>query len=103
MFTKKDITTAFRELRKKGYFAKQNFMCCRTCGWDAVPEEKAEKAVFYHHQDTDRAFDVFGNLVDELYLSWSGDGVEISNVFINLGMKAIWDGSQGTRIKILPE
>ena len=90
---KKDLTQAFKELRKLGYFARQNFMCCQSCAWSAVPEEKEDKVVFYHRQDTP---DVkYGSV----YLAWSGNGneiVEIMSKYFNVE----WDGSESTRIRV---
>jgi len=53
MTTKEKITKAFKEIRKNGYFARQNFLCCQSCGWASIPEQKVEKAVFYHRQDNE--------------------------------------------------
>ncbi len=50
---KSKLTNAFKELRKEGYFAKQNFLCCQSCGWAAMSDKESEKAVFYHQQDND--------------------------------------------------
>ena len=41
-----NLTKAFAELRKNGYFAKQNFLCCQSCGWAALSDEEAKNAVF---------------------------------------------------------
>jgi hypothetical protein len=89
------ITNAFKELRKLGYFARQNFLCCQTCAWYAVPDEKAEKAVFYHNQDNSR-------LINEgsCNLAWAGDGNEIVSVLNKHGIKTEWDGSDSKRIVI---
>ena len=62
------INNAFKELRKRGYFARQNFMCCQTCGWAGVPDNKADKAVFYHAQDKEHL-----EKTGKLYLAWAGD------------------------------
>lgn len=92
---KSRITEAFRELRKLGYFARQNFLCCSSCAWYEVPEEKSEKVVFYHSQDND-------NLKSEgkCYIAWAGDGTEIVSVLNKHGVKTIWNGSKDTRIQI---
>ena len=92
---KSRITEAFKELRKLGYFARQNFLCCQSCAWSEVPNEKSEKVVFYHNQDND-------NLKSEgkCHLAWSGDGNEIVSVLNKHGVKTEWDGSSNTRIKI---
>jgi hypothetical protein len=92
---KSKITSAFKELRQMGYFARQNFTCCQSCGWYGVPEEKAEKAVFYHQQDN-------SSLVQEgsCHLAWAGNGKEIVKVLNKHGVKTQWDGDSEKRIKI---
>lgn len=37
--TKQKMNNAFAELRKAGYVAKQNFMCCQGCGWAKINNE----------------------------------------------------------------
>ena len=93
--SKSKITEAFNELRKLGYFARQNFTCCQTCGWAAVPSEKGNKAVFYHNQDNDSL-----KRSGECHLAWSGDGNEIVSVLNRHGIQTDWDGSNQKRIRI---
>ena len=93
---KSKITEAFKELRKLGYFARQNFMCCQTCAWGGVPDEKGEKAVFYHQQDNQSLMQ-YG----ECHLAWAGDGNEIVGVLNKHGIKTSWDGTSSTRIKMI--
>ena len=45
------LREAFKDLRKAGYFARQNFTCCQSCAWAEIPEEKSDKVVFYHAQE----------------------------------------------------
>lgn len=90
---KENLTQAFKEIRKKGYFARQNFLCCQSCAWAAVPDGKDEKVVFYHNQDAD------GIRYGEVYLAWSGNGAEIVEVFSKY-FNVIWDGSTSTRILV---
>jgi hypothetical protein len=92
---KSKITDAFKELRKLGYFARQNFQCCQTCAWAAVPNEKGERAVFYHNQDNSEL-----RSTGECHLAWSGDGKEIVSVLNKHGIQIEWDGSSNKRIKI---
>jgi hypothetical protein len=89
------LTKAFDELRKHGYFAKEDFWCCQTCGWAAIPDEQADKAVFYHNQDTERLQET-----GELYLCWSGDGQEIKTILEAEGLTVEWDGTDNTRILV---
>lgn len=99
--TKQKITQSFRDLRKAGYFARQNFWCCQGCGWSAIPEESKHKAVFYHRQDTE-SFDG-KELKRPLHLAWDGDGHEIAGILRNNGLSVEWNGSPDTRIKVLPK
>lgn len=90
-----NLTIGFRNLRKNGYFSRQNFWCCQTCGWADVPDGRENKVVFYHNQDNqDR---VNGN---PFYLSWSGDGHEIQRILKESGVETEWDGDDNTRIKV---
>ena len=92
-YFKNDLTQAFKELRKLGYFARQNFMCCQSCAWASVPDGKEEKVVFYHRQDnTDVKYS------NSVYLAWNGNGAEIVEVLSKF-FKVEWDGSEYTRIK----
>lgn len=102
MSTKQKVTQAFRELRRAGYFARQNFWCCQTCGCAAVPDEYADKYVFYHHQDN-RAWNKNGELKYGLYLAWEGDAKFIVDTFRKQGLNAVHDGAEFTRILILPK
>lgn len=88
-----NLSKAFRALRKEGYVAKQNFMCCQSCGWAELSEKESEKAVFYHNQD-------YRDLKrgDDLYLAWAGDGNLITKTLIENGMTISWDGTTNTRI-----
>lgn len=93
------LNQAFKELRKKGYFARQNFLCCQTCGWDAVPYEKSRKAVFYHGQDAQH---IKSGNIDEhgIYMCWDGNGDEIVSVFKSLGFIVTWRGDYDSRIRV---
>jgi len=90
------LNSAFKELRKFGYFARQNFMCCQTCGWHAIPEGKADKAVFFHQQDNDSKKKGIS-----FCLAWSGDGQQICDILNRNGVETKWDGTQNTRIEVV--
>lgn len=85
------IGVAFRALRKSGYIARQNFMCCMGCGFAAMPEG-TKKAVFYHRQDADRL-----SSSGRCYIAWGGDGQEIRKAFEAAGLKVEWDGTEAAR------
>lgn len=92
------LNSAFRELRKNGYFAKQNFYCCQTCGWSAIPDEQSSKAVFYHAQDAaDR------KRAKPYFMAWSGDAQYIRKVLLKHGVMTHHDGSDNSRIQVLHE
>lgn len=92
---KQSLNVAFVALRKAGYFAKQDFSCCSSCGWAEMTDKQSKKAVFYHGQDAD------GLKEDgSCYLSWSGDGKEIVKILRDNGVDAEWNGESGTRILI---
>lgn len=90
-----NLSKSFRELRKNGYFAKQDFMCCQSCGWAAIPDEQTKKAIFYHAQDK---ADIKEK--NEVYLAWRGNGKEIVEIFERNGLIVDWNGSENTRIRV---
>lgn len=92
---KANLNNAFKALRKAGYTAKQNFMCCQGCAWSAMSDKEAEKAVFYHRQDS-------ADLKESgtCYLAWSGDGKEIVKILEENGVKVDWEGDKNKRIGI---
>ncbi len=92
---KSKLTKAFKELRRKGYFARQNFLCCQSCGWAEMTDEQAEKAVFYHQQDND-----YLKETGSCHLAWSGDGQLIVDILVKNGIEVDWDGSNNKRIGI---
>lgn len=92
---KKKLNKAFTALRKAGYTAKQNFLCCQSCAWNALSDKEAEKAVFYHRQDTERMKES-----GELWLAWSGKGKEIVKILKEQGLTVEWEGKKGTRIMV---
>lgn len=91
-----NLTQAFKALRKAGYFARQNFWCCQSCAWAAVPEDKSEKVVFFHNQDNANKLNG-----ESFMLAWAGDGYEIVRILMDNGIKTKWDGSENTRIEVL--
>lgn len=103
---KKAFNVVFKELRKEGFVARQNYWCCQSCAWSALDSDYEgltddSDIVFYHGQDAE-AFD--GQHLKErgIYLAWSGNGNKIKEVFERHGFKVEWDGGEHTRIRILP-
>lgn len=90
------LSAAFIGLRKHGYFARQNWACCDTCGWYNIPEGKSSKTVFYNQQASKRF-----RLGHNLFLAWSGDGDEICKVIESAGLQALWSGSELEKIEVV--
>ncbi len=90
------LNAAFKELRKFGYFARQNFMCCQNCGWHAIPDGKSEKAVFFHQQDNEDKKEG-----KPFFLAWSGDGQQICDILNRNGVVTQWNGSESVRIEVV--
>jgi len=100
---KEKLNNLFKELRKIGYVARQNFSCCTSCASyelgdyfskKGIPEGKGRKAVYYHHQNTqdiDKGF---------IHLGWSGDGTVITTLAKKVGLKVDWNGSKDNKIKV---
>lgn len=89
------VTKAFKALRKSGYFARQNFACCQSCGLAELPDGTANY-VFYHSQDSDDLKES-----GTCHLAWGGDGAEIVKILNANGVKTEWNGSPDVRIKML--
>jgi len=97
------IKGAFKELRKRGYACRMNFMCCGSCASYALHEKydgKDKKGhVFYSRQGEEAFYEKRGyrlrgksdDLQANLYLSWSGDGYEIAAVLRKHGLVIEWD------------
>ena len=89
-----NLTLAFKDLRRKGYFARMNFLCCQSCGWAAVPNDNAN-AVFYHAQDHESFKEG-----EDLNLAWSGNAYEIIGILHRRGLICEWDGTAEKRILV---
>lgn len=93
------LNKAFRDLRKAGVIARQNFWCCNSCGWYALnskyPDLDSRTAAFYHAQATEAAM-----RTKRLYLVWTGDAKLIIGVFAQNGFETEWNGSADTKILV---
>jgi hypothetical protein len=89
------LVGAFNELTLMGYTALHNHACCNSCGWAEIDDAKAEKAVFYHRQNTQDLQEK-----NSCHLSWSGNGEEIVSVLQKHGIKTEWDGNENKKIFI---
>mgnify|MGYP003352491920 CR=1 FL=1 len=92
---KPNIDSAFKALKKAGYFAKQNLGMTISDGLFEVPDTHDEKYVFYHEQDN---ADLHAK--GYCHVAWCGNGKEIVKIFKDNGVKTEWDRKDRTRIKI---
>lgn len=91
-----NLSKAFNELRKLGYFAKQNYWCCQTCATYEIEEfGYSNKYVYYHSQDNwDK------KNTEYFCLGWNGDFELICNTLEKYGV-VILDKDPEYRIKVL--
>jgi hypothetical protein len=102
---KERLNDAFAQLRKHKFVAKQNHLCCQSCGWAAIDGKHpdAKDVIFYHKQDSDALKG--DRLVGKLYLAHrfrtSGRALDACAVLHQHGFYTIWDGTDETRIAIV--
>lgn len=101
---KQVMTKIFKELRKAGFFARQNFLCCQNCAWSKIENDYPDKkaVVFYHNQDNDAFDKQTKDLTKTLFLAWEGDGATIAKIVEENGFEVHWNGSENKRIGVLP-
>lgn len=101
------LTDAFKDLRKQGFFARQNFWCCQSCAWAAAPDDKP--VVFFHQQDASalreaeaaRGTRRFKAEEVGVYLAFGPDaaaGQKIVDSLRRHGVDYTWDGTEDQRI-----
>lgn len=112
------VTAAFKELRREGFAARQNFMCCGGCAGSAMPDDKP--GVYYHRQADDRSWHdghgwTKGQRVDylcsTLHISYGdvdgGDdrevGIKLYHALQRNGLHVEWDGNPANCVIVLPE
>ena len=121
--SKKLLNELFSRLRKQGFMAKQNFLCCGGCASyalasrigelvdaDGLQREKIKGVVFYHSQDTERlrntgkVFLSYGPVDTEVAGPVGIDAVSVGNaikkICEDLKLKIEWDGKGNSRICI---
>ena len=104
---KMKLTDAFKDLRKQGFFARQNFLCCQSCAWAEAPADKP--VVFYHAQDAASLREAEGKRGTSrfkqddvgVYLAFGHDalaGQKIVDALKRAGVDYTWDGTEDQRI-----
>ena len=113
---KERLNDMFKALRKQGYIARQNFMCCGGCASaalsDKLDEAKAKGkpklgAVYYHHQDAEpdrMAKGVhlgFGVGDDSTNEQDEAMGIRIIAAAYEQGLAVQWNGKASTRVWVV--
>jgi hypothetical protein len=116
---KEKITIAFKNLRRAGFLARQNYKCCQSCAGYALateienmPPEKrrAVRGVVYYHNQDNANLKRSGSVM----LAYDNAGTEkypdatpreeigriISEMMKDAGLAVDWDGKGCTRIEV---
>ena len=104
------LTSAFDQLNANGVVARQDFACCRNCGFSEIDDEADDNSrgfVFFHQQDTDRAANgdglllAFGAFPDAPDTTES-IGHEVVAALTEAGLVVVWNGDVNQRIEVNP-
>ncbi|GAA3872463.1 ribosomal protein L7/L12 [Streptomyces sedi] len=98
------ITRAFDRLAEHGYFAAPALWPTPSGCWEIVFTQTADahpKAVFWDTQSHD-AFDARGDLVDELFVRWSGDPALIAELLADTGLEVTTPENETTAFVLRP-
>ena len=110
---KSSLTAAFKMMRRYGIFARQNFLCCQTCGRLGVAEAVEEKRkknddvplgyCFYHAQDAATLRNEGRVMLAYGAIDAKGDSTAVGSIIAmclrKCGVAYKWDGSRYTRIE----
>jgi hypothetical protein len=103
------LAAAFRQLRKDGWWARMNHLCCQTCLTYDTDDDKPY--IGFHGQDNDRieesgyTYLTHGPPCGEHDIYYEGVlSKRAVKVIESFGLTVEWDGTMATRIKVfLPE
>jgi len=115
---RKQLVEAFEDLRKMGFIARANYLCCQSCAGYAIADkvsqmskEKAAKVkgcVYWHGQDEDDILErgglylAYGRIDTtahgEVGLSTEEVGKAVVELLGKYGLKAEWNGDGNDRI-----
>jgi len=101
---RKRLAAAFRELRKQGWWARMNHLCCQTCLTADTDDDKPY--IGFHAQDNERIPEsgytylthgppVDDTLPDGMRSRWAVKVIE------DHGLVVEWDGRMASRIKVM--
>lgn len=120
-WAKEELNKFFRELRKMGYVARQNFSCCTGCAGAEIADEIGERVssggvkketirgtVFYTRQDNDTLNDIgsvylaYGPVESEkvghVGIEAIEVGVEVTDLLAKLNIPYDWSGLPDSKI-----
>lgn len=97
------LKLAFAALREQGYAAKENFLCCQSCGGAAIDLKGKKGGVFWHGQD-DEGLKEHGSLYIS-FLTKEGGGSEkvgaaLAVALRSEGLQVEWNGTAAERVKV---
>lgn len=113
------IRNAFRELRQRGFLARDNYLCCRECAGTQLCEDATEMgyrgqkirgAVFFSADDQEKRkelgyfavsygpLDTWNGIVGEPALAV---GYEACDVLRKHGLTVDWDGDEKTALVVV--
>jgi hypothetical protein len=101
--TRRKLTSAFRELRGRGWTARASYKCCLGCATAAMSDElgvkDGEPWVLYHRQDAEGLRER-----GQLYLAHGSDvghARELVDLLVEKGLDVEWDGTMNHRVKVI--
>lgn len=117
---KNGLNSAFKALRKQNIIARQNYECCRSCGWSSITlhiekisedaRDRVAGAVFYSSQDNRSMISglglciSYGNIETRYGVIGKPDD-EIGGMVVKAlraaGLSVEWDGDVRSRIKVV--
>ena len=101
---RKRLAAAFRELRKQGWWARMNHLCCQTCLTYDTDDDKPY--IGFHAQDNERIPESGYTYLTHGPPAWGGRSpIYWSQLAVMViedhGLVVEWDGTMASRIKVM--
>ena len=108
MDSKDKTRKMFASLRKQGFLARQNYMCCGGCAGTVIYDDlkDGQRYVTYHQQNNDAFHE--RDLTRGLYVAFGAKdgtdeettqaGAQVALAAMRVGLRVEWDGTGSTRI-----